>query len=79
MYRGPGTSLSEFQNYWQDQHAGVVTSIAMVKENLPSHQQVRGACMRNSRSIASRGLTSCPLFLQAHVNEEVSTLHPDPL
>ena len=47
--------------------------------NLLSNREVRGPCIRKSRSIASRGLITCPLSLQTHVNEEVNTLHLDPL
>ena len=41
VYRKPGMSLSDFQKYWREQHAGVFTSIAVVKENLLSYQKVR--------------------------------------
>lgn len=79
VYRKQGMSLDEFQQYWKNQHSEVFTSIAIVKKNLLNYEQVREACISQSRSIASQGLTSCPMFLQAHVNGEVGTLRPDPV
>ena len=42
VYRKQGLSLDEFQKYWREQHSGLFSSIAIVKENLLSYQQVRG-------------------------------------
>ena len=45
VHRKPGLSLSEFQKYRREQHAGVFTGIATVKKNLLNYQQVCGACI----------------------------------
>lgn len=44
VYRKQGMSLSEFQQYWREQHSEVFTSIAIVKKNLLLYEQVREAC-----------------------------------
>ena len=79
VYQKPGMSRSDFSKYWREQHAGVFASIAIVKKNLLNYQQVRETCIRFPRSMALRGLMSCPLFRQAHVDEGVSTSYPDAL
>ena len=76
VYRKPGMSLSDFQKYWREQHAGIFTGIAIVKKNLLSYQQVCGACIMFPQHRASGRLICCPLSLQAHIDEEVSVPHP---
>ena len=41
VYRKPGLTLSEFQQYWRERHAKIFSGIAVVKKNLLSYQQVR--------------------------------------
>lgn len=76
VHRKPGLSLSEFQKYWREQHAGVFTGIAVVKKNLLSYQQVCKACNMFPQYWAFGRLICRPLSLQAHVDEEVSISHP---
>ena len=76
VHRKPDLSLSEFQKYWREQHAGVFTGIAIVKKNLLSYQQVCGHCIMLPQYWALGRLICRPLSLQAHVDEEVSIPHP---
>ena len=41
VYRKPGMSLNDFQQYWREQHSQIFTSIAIVKKNLLRYEQVR--------------------------------------
>ena len=43
VYRKPDLSLDEFQQYWKNQHSEIFSSIAVVKKNLLSYEQVREA------------------------------------
>ena len=45
VYRKPGMSLNDFQQYWREQHSQIFTSIAIVKKNLLRYEQVRKTCI----------------------------------
>lgn len=56
VYRKQGMSLEEFQQYWKNEHSHVFSSIAIVKKNLLSYEQVREASIQCFQSMTSQGL-----------------------
>ena len=40
VYRKPGMSLQDFQDYWRKEHAKVFSGIEVVKKNLLKYEQV---------------------------------------